>query len=391
MTPKGGMGSAGYARKWVISFLLGPHFSIGAINGPAAQEGGAFCRVDAALPCPHPRPMFPLFATGGPVDPLLILLAALILDAIVGDPPALWRLLPHPVALIGRLIAYFDRKLNREDRSAPDLRKRGAVVAAGMTLAAVGLGLAVTELRRRTVWGWAAEVVLVWTLIAQNSLFVHVRAVGRALEREGLAGGRRAVARIVGRDPESLDQFGVARAAIESCAENFADGVVAPVFWYLLFGFPGLLACKTINTLDSMIGHLDDRHRDFGRVSARLDDGMNLVPARLAGLLLSLAALFVPRGRPIEAFRVMLSDHAHHRSPNSGWPEAAMAGGLDLSLAGPRRYPGYVAQEKWIGEGRARATVIDIRRSLLMLAVGCLLDAGLVILVILAQAAISGR
>ncbi len=329
--------------------------------------------------------MLPLFATGGPADPLLILLAALVLDAVIGDPPALWRLLPHPVALIGRLIAALDRRLNRAERSGLDRRLRGAAVAVGMTLAAVGLGLAVTVLRRRTTWGWAVEILLVWTLLAQKSLFVHVRAVGRALDKEGLAGGRREVARIVGRDPNSLDQYGVARAAIESCAENFADGVVAPVFWYLLFGFPGILLCKTVNTLDSMVGHLDDHYREFGKVSARLDDAMNLIPARLAGVLLSLAALFVPRGRPVEAFRVMLSDHAHHRSPNSGWPEAAMAGGLGLSLAGPRRYPGYLAQEKWIGEGRARASVADIRRSLLMLAVGCLLDAGLVIVVILVQ------
>jgi adenosylcobinamide-phosphate synthase len=329
--------------------------------------------------------MFPLYATGGPIDPLMILVAALLIDAVLGDPPWLWKAIPHPVALIGRLILFLEHKLNRDKRSDLDRRLRGALVAAGMTLAAVGLGIGVSELRRRWLWGWALEAVLIWTLIAQKSLFAHVWAVARALDRGGLDAGRQAVAKIVGRDPESLDEFGVARAAIESCAENFADAVVAPVFWYVLFGFPGLLAYKTANTMDSMIGHRSDQYREFGMVAARLDDVMNLVPARLAGVILSIAALFVPKGHPLAALRVMVSDHGHHRSPNSGWPEAAMAGGLDLSLAGPRRYPGYIAQEKWIGDGRARATTGDIRRALLIMAVGCLLNAGAVILVVIAQ------
>lgn len=329
--------------------------------------------------------MFPLFATGGPADPLMVLLAALIIDAVLGDPPWLWRAVPHPVALIGRVITFFDHRLNRDSRTPLDRRLRGVVVASGMTLAAIGLGLCVTELRRRWEWGWTIEVVLIWTLIAQRSLFSHVSAVARALEKDGLAGGRRAVSMIVGRDPETLDEHGVARAAIESCAENYSDAVVAPVFWYVLFGFPGLLAYKTVNTMDSMIGHRSERYLEFGMAAARLDDGMNLIPARLSGILLSLAALFVPKGRPLAALRVMWRDHGHHRSPNSGWPESAMAGGLDLSLAGPRRYPGYVAQERWIGDGRARATVADIRRALMVMAVACLLDGGLVILLVLAQ------
>ncbi|MDR3437577.1 adenosylcobinamide-phosphate synthase CbiB [Telmatospirillum sp.] len=329
--------------------------------------------------------MFPLFAAGGPIDPLMVLVGALILDAILGDPPWLWRTIPHPVALIGYLIGFLDDKLNRDRRSEVDRRLRGVLVVIGMVLGAAALGLAVTELRRRWFWGWAIEGVLIWMLIAQRSLFGHVASVARALDREGLAGGRRAVAKIVGRDPESLDQFGVARAAIESCAENFSDAVVAPVFWYVLFGFPGMLVYKTVNTMDSMIGHRSEQYLEFGMAAARLDDAMNLLPARLSGVLLSLACLFVPGGHPVTALRVMWRDHGHHRSPNSGWPESAIAGGLDLSLAGPRKYPGYVAQEKWIGDGRARATTMDIRRALMVLAVACLLDVGLVILAVLAQ------
>ena len=327
--------------------------------------------------------MLPFYASGGPIDPLFILLLALVIDGLVGDPPRLWRMVPHPVMLIGNAVAYLEQRLNRPNRSNWDRRLRGALTAAALTLAAVVLGVGITHLRRLWVGGWIIEVTLVWSLLAQRSLYLHVRAVALGLQRDGLAGGRREVAKIVGRDPESLDAHGVARAAIESCAENFADGVVAPVFWYLLFGAPGLLAYKTVNTLDSMIGHLNDRYREFGMVAARLDDAMNLVPARLAGLLLALAAVFVPGGRPFAALTVMRRDHAHHRSPNSGWPESAMAGALGLALAGPRRYPGYVAEEKWIGDGRAQATALDIHRALSVMAVAALLDAGLVVVILI--------
>jgi len=323
--------------------------------------------------------MLPFKAGGGPVHPLVILLAALILDALIGDPPLLWSFLPHPAAVIGGLGSWLERKLNRERRGQRDRLFRGALVAAGMTLAAVALGVAVTELRRRWQWGWAVELALVWMLLAQQSLFLHVRGVARALREDGLDGGRKAVARIVGRDTASLDEHGVARAAIESCAESFADGVVGPVFWYVLFGFPGLLACKTVNTLDSQIGHRSERYRMFGLVAARLDDAMMLIPARIAALLLVVASVFVPRGKPLLAWRTMWRDHGRHASPNSGWPEAAMAGALDLALAGPRRYGGEVVDTGWIGGGRARATPGDIGTSLYMLAVACLLNAAIVI------------
>jgi len=324
--------------------------------------------------------MLPFYAQGGPVAPLLLLLAALLIDAVIGDPPILWRHVPHPVMIIGRVIGFLDAKLNRPNRTSLDRRLRGAAVALSLAGIAIALGLGMTELRRRTDWGWGLEIVLIWTLLAQKSLFKHVAAVADGLQRGGLAGGRWAVARIVGRDPESLDEHGVARAAIESCAENYADGVVAPVFWYLVAGFPGLLLYKTANTMDSMIGHLDEKHRDFGMIAARLDDLLNLIPARLAALQLVLATLFLPGGHPFKAWITMWRDHGHHRSPNSGWPEAAMAGGLDLALAGPRRYPGYSVDEKWIGSGRARALVSDIHRALFVMSVACLLNFGMVIL-----------
>ncbi|HIJ38495.1 MAG TPA: cobalamin biosynthesis protein CobD [Rhodospirillaceae bacterium] len=312
-------------------------------------------------------------------DSLVLLVAALVIDAGLGDPPWLWRQIPHPVALLGGVIGWFEHHLNRPYRPAWDLRLRGALLCFGLVFLAILLGLFLDGFCRHSLWGALLEMLLLWSLLAQNSLYRHVRAVAVALDQRGLAAGRIAVAQIVGREPESLDEFGVARAAIESCAENFADGVVAPVFWALLFGLPGILAYKTANTLDSMIGHLSPRYRAFGMVAARLDDVMNLVPARLAGVLLVLAAAFVPGGRPLDGWRVMIRHHGHHRSPNSGWPEAAMAGALGLSLAGPRHYAGHQAVEPWIGDGRTQATPADIRAALSLLVVGCLLNGGLVL------------
>ena len=323
--------------------------------------------------------MLPFYAQGGPVHPTVILLAALLLDAVLGDPAWLWRILPHPVAIIGGLAGFLERKLNRERRGQRDRLFRGALVGAGMTLMAVAIGVGITELRRRWAWGWAVELALVWMLLAQQSLFLHVRRVAKALEKDGVESGRQAVALIVGRDPGVLDTHGVARAAIESCAESFADGVVGPVFWYALFGMPGLLACKTVNTLDSMIGHRTEQYLAFGTVAARLDDAMMLIPSRIAGLLLVIAAIFTPRGRPRLAWRTMWKDHGKHDSPNAGWPEAAMAGALDLALAGPRRYGTELVDRGWIGMGRARATPGDIHASLYILAVACLLVFGIVV------------
>jgi adenosylcobinamide-phosphate synthase len=208
--------------------------------------------------------------------------------------------------------------------------------------------------------GWLVEGLLMSTLLAQRSLVEHVRAVADALAL-GLAPARAAVAKLVGRDPESLDRHGVARAALESLAENLSDGVVAPLFWGALLGLPGMLAYKAVNTLDSMVGHLSDRHRDLGWASARLDDLVNLVPARLSALLLVVAALGRGPVAAARAFRACRRDAPRHRSPNAGWPEAALAGALGLRLAGPRRYSGRMVDDAWMGDGSADASAADIR------------------------------
>lgn len=308
-------------------------------------------------------------------DLLALLLAALLLDAIVGEAGPLFRHVPHPVALIGRLIAFLERKLNREQRSTLDRRWRGVLTVLLVTGFCFAIGWGIAWSSHRYVAGQAAELILLTFLIAQRSLFDHVRAVGLALRDDGLIAGRRAVAHIVGRDPHKLDSHAVARAAIESCAENFSDGVVAPVFWYALFGLPGVLVYKAVNTMDSMIGHKSPRYLAFGMAAARLDDAMNLVPARLAALLIVLASLFLPGGRPGSAVATVWRDARCHRSPNAGWPEAAMAGALGLALAGPRHYAEGLVMDAWMGRGDPQATPKDIRRSLYILVVASLINA----------------
>jgi adenosylcobinamide-phosphate synthase len=310
-------------------------------------------------------------------DPLLLLMAGLALDAVFGDMPAIFRWVPHPVILAGRAIAFFDRKLNRETRSETSRRERGIVTVVVLVGGAALLGLAVGWICRGSLLGAVIQVLLIGVLIAQRSLFEHVGVVAVALHRGGLAAGREAVRHIVGRDPMSLDSHGVARAAIESLAENLSDGVVAPVFWYLLLGLPGLFAYKMANTLDSMIGHRTPRYRAFGWAAARLDDIANAVPAPISGVLLAAAATFAKNGRPGHALAIMLRDGRKHHSPNAGWPESAMAGALGLALAGPRRYPEGLVPDPWLGDGSARAGTVEILRALELYRLACLIEGGL--------------
>ncbi|ABD05446.1 adenosylcobinamide-phosphate synthase [Rhodopseudomonas palustris HaA2] len=306
---------------------------------------------------------------------LLIVLVALLIDALIGDPDWLWKRMAHPVVLMGALIGRLDRALNR-DAWSEGRRKLAGILAVGLLVGlAGGLGVLLQAPLRQSWGGWIAVGVLASTLIAQRSLYEHVARVRDAFAEGGLAAARQKVSLIVGRDPEVLDETGVCRAAIESCAENFSDGVVAPVFWLALFGLPGLLIYKVVNTADSMIGHLTPTHRSFGWAAARLDDGLNLIPARLSGVLI--AALAPVAGGAIKrAFAVMRRDARKHRSPNAGWPEAAMAGALGVALAGPRIYGGRVVDDPPLNaEGRVAATPADIGRALRLLLAACVLQA----------------
>jgi adenosylcobinamide-phosphate synthase len=214
------------------------------------------------------------------------------------------------------------------------------------------------------VLGFVLAVVVVTALIAAGSLDRHVRAVATALRTEGLAGGRQNIAKIVGRDPDALDEAAICRAAIESLAENASDGVTAPAFWYLVGGLPGMIAYKAINTADSMIGHMSERYRAFGWAAAKLDDLVNWPASRLTGLMFIAAAAVVPGTSTLGAWQAFWRDARRHRSPNAGWPEAAMAGALGLRLAGPRSYNSVLVDDHWMGDGRAEATPEDIDRAL---------------------------
>jgi adenosylcobinamide-phosphate synthase len=254
-----------------------------------------------------------------------ILLAALLLDAVAGEPAWLWSRLPHPAVLMGRAVSLADRALNRGGAR----RLRGLVAVAALAALAAAIGWGIGRLPRAPLWEGLAAAIL----LAQRSLADHVAAVAAGL-RAGLPQGRAAVAMIVGRDTADMTPPDVARAAIESAAENLSDGVVAPAVWFLVAGLPGMLVYKMVNTADSMIGHRTPRHERFGWAAARLDDVLNLVPARLTALLIW--ALAPSRA----ALATILRDASRHRSPNAGWPEAAMAASLGVAISGPRSYHG---------------------------------------------------
>jgi adenosylcobinamide-phosphate synthase len=296
---------------------------------------------------------------------LVILAIALIVDARFGYPDAVYQRIGHPVTWIGRMIATLDQAWNVEGASFA-ARKAAGVATLAVLIAIPGLSAQQVGWILTAVFGGAGLVllgVLAATLIAQKSLADHVTRVADGLD-QGLDQGREAVSHIVGRDPSSLDEAGVARAAIESLAENYSDGVVAPAFWLGVAGLPGIVIYKAINTADSMIGHRTPRHEAFGWAAARVDDVVNLPASRLAALFLVGAAATLPGAGARAAWAAVQRDAGQHRSPNAGWPEAAMAGALGLKLAGPRVYSGVRVEDAHMGDGRAEATAADIRRAL---------------------------
>lgn len=317
---------------------------------------------------------FGLFGDARAFDPLVILLAALALDAAWSGVAPVFRFLPDPVERFSRLVAGFERKLNRDKRTPMDRAVRGFLLVA-VLVAAVGMAATgVAWLTRNHDFGWPIEWILIAALIDQRALYFRVRGVASALAGGDLEAVRAAVRPLVSRDPSHMDGHALARVAIEAAARGLSSGVVAPVFWYVLFGFPGLALCRALSVMDAAIGHSTPRFRAFGMTAARLDDIAQFVPARLTGLLLVVAAVFSPACRPGRALQVMLRDGRKHRSLNAGWPVAAVAGALDLALAGPRRYAEGVAGDPWIGNGTARAEGVHIRRTLYLFAVVCLLD-----------------
>ncbi|CEF40286.1 adenosylcobinamide-phosphate synthase CobD [Acetobacter senegalensis] len=337
---------------------------------PLSRSGGWYeCSCSSGLSCEPPARMlfFPLVTT------LPVAALAAILESLWGYPAVLLGAIGHPVMWIGTLIDRLDTALNLPEYSERKRRWMGilalvVIVLVPLTVVSLVLQIGYAVLPPPVMI--VVQGVLTTALVAQKSLWTHVRAVGTALRREGLAAGRQAVAQIVGRDTRVLDEADVVRAALESLAENFSDGVVAPLVWAALFGLPGAVFYKAVNTADSMIGHLTPRHAAFGMAAATVDDMINLPASRLAALCLIWAA---PAERRAQARAAVRRDAPGHRSPNAGWPEAAMAGALGLRLAGPRQYGGTRVDDVWMGDGTPNATVDDLDRGLVLYRRACAL------------------
>ncbi len=302
------------------------------------------------------------------------LMIALVIDAALGWPAPLYRRIAHPVVWLGWLIQALEPRLNGPGRPRACRRAGGVLLLALALGLAAGTGRALTSLAPQGWGGLLLLSALAWPMLAARALQEHVAAVAAPLVAGDLAAARASVARIVGRDPNQLDEPGVARAAIESLAENTSDGVLAPLFWGVLLGLPGIFAYKAVNTLDSMVGHRNERYEAFGWASARCDDLANLLPARLTGLLFALAAWRLRSG-----IKAMWRDAPRHRSPNAGWPEAAMAAALGLRLSGPRVYGGQLNPEPYVNAAGREAMAADIgaalalyRRAMAMLALALL-------------------
>lgn len=303
---------------------------------------------------------------------------AMLVDVMFGWQNWLYRRVGHPVTWIGALIRRLDQRFNREIDSGRTRRMMGVLAASLVIGLTAGIALAAQLLLPQGLPRIIVGGILAWPFVAVRSMYDHVAAVARALKSGDLTASRFAVSMIVGRDTSVLDTAGVTRAAMESLAENTSDGIVAPLFWGVLFGLPGIAAYKAINTLDSMIGHRTARYNYFGWASAKVDDLVNLIPARMTGLLFALVS-----PRPKMALRVMLRDAGLHRSPNAGWPEAALAGGLGIRLSGPRKYADRMADEPWVNTGTPDPTLWDLQRSLALYRRAMfLLAAGLAILAI---------
>jgi adenosylcobinamide-phosphate synthase len=309
---------------------------------------------------------------------LIVLALAMTLEMLFGYPSAVFARIRHPVVWIGALIARLDDWLNTASQPFEARRNAGFAALGVLLLVSATIAWIVEAVVVLVPLGTLLLGAIASSLIASKSLDEHVRAVADGLSREGLVGGRRAVAMIVGRNPQTLDANGVSRAAIESLAENFSDGVVAPVFWLGLFGLPGGVLYKAINTADSMIGHRTPRHEAFGFAAAKLDDYVNLPASRLSALFVILAAFLLPGADPAAAWRAVWRDAGKHRSPNAGWPEAAFAGALGLRLNGPKVYGDVLTKDAHMGDGRAEATHADILRALNLYRIACLIQVAIV-------------
>ncbi|KRA56031.1 adenosylcobinamide-phosphate synthase CbiB [Devosia sp. Root635] len=290
---------------------------------------------------------------------------ALLLERWLGYPPRLTDAIGHPVIWIGRFITFMEKGVDKRERTPSQRRDAGIFTLGLLLLVTLVVALMVQQLLRSLPFGWVLEILVATPFLAQKELGRAVEAVATAL-RTSLEAGRESVSHIVGRDPQALDEAGAARAAIETLAESTSDGVVAPWFWLVVFGLPGIALYKAINTADSMIGHMNERYRDYGWAAAKLDDLVNWLPARLTAILVIAACFITPHASPSKAWAAARRDASKHESPNAGWPEAAFAGALGFKLGGPRSYDGELVDLPSFGDGKSALVGSDILRALVL-------------------------
>tara|TARA_B100000315_G_scaffold260922_1_gene327402 strand:- start:7852 stop:8853 length:1002 start_codon:yes stop_codon:yes gene_type:complete len=318
--------------------------------------------------------LFGISGRAGGFDPLILLLMALVIETYAGQLSFISRLTGHPVGALEKLILWFDRKLNRESRSQMDRAVRGGLMAIVVIWVSFAIGWGIAWLSQMLPFAWIFETILLVMLISQRGVYSAVRKIGVALRDHGLEAARDSLTPLTNEAPEHMDGHGVARAGIEISCIALTTRVVAPVFWYVLFGFPGLLTYQAVMTMNDLLGHKTDRHRAFGFTAARLNDILLLIPAQLSGLFVVLASLFVPTAHPGRAFTTMLRDARKYRNYNLGVTLAALAGAFNLALAGPRKFSQETKHEHWLGTGTAQVTHQDIRLSLYLFATACLIN-----------------
>ena len=319
--------------------------------------------------------LFGISGLDGGFDPLILLVFALILEAIFGRFSALTLGTGAPVVLVARFVTWCDRKLNRKGRSSGDRAARGAIVALLMILMAGAAGWGFAWLTQNIALFWLLETLMIVLLLDQRGTYAIVQKTGRALRGGDLPQARKYLG-LISREPvERMDLHHLARTGLEGLAAAIACGVAGPVFWYVLFGLPGLMVFRAVYIMAELVGHQTDRHKEFGFTAARLNDILLFIPARLAGLYTVLGSVLVPTAKPSLAAKIMLRDAGNHHSFNLGWPLGAMAGALNLALAGPQQWNADTTHGAWIGDGTAKATTVDISRGLYLVAIACLINA----------------
>jgi len=319
--------------------------------------------------------LFGITGTEGGFDPLILLVFAMILEAVLGRFAGFGRWPGAPVSVMAGFVSWCDRKLNREGRSLGDRAARGAIVVLVLVGVAGAIGWVIAWLTQNITALWILETVVIALLLDQRRTHAIVQKSGHALRDEDMSQARHQVAFISGQPVGTMDFHQLARTGLESSASAVARGAAGPVFWYVLFGLPGLMVFKAVDIMADLVGHPSERHRAFGFTADRLNDILLYVPARLAGIYTVLASMFVPTAKPGTALKIMLRDAGKHHSFNLGWPLGALAGALDLAVAGPRKMDGVVLSESWIGDGTAQATARDVSRGLYLTGIACLINA----------------